>query len=173
MFVAGDEFMRTQKGNNNPYNQDNETSWVDWSLLKKNRDIFRFFQHMIGFRKAHPSLCRSRFWRDDVSWHGVSHQVDQSAASHSLAFFLRGESQRDHDLYVMINASAKDMTFEIQQGNARAWRRVVDTGLPSPDDISEPGLEPQIDSLEYLVQARSTVLLMRTTKDAVVIENGA
>jgi glycogen operon protein len=61
----------------------------------------------------------------------------------------------------MINASAKDMTFEIQQGNARAWRRVVDTGLPSPEDISEPGLEPQIDSLEYLVQARSTVLLMR------------
>ena len=71
MFCAGDEFMNTQGGNNNPYNQDNETTWLDWDLLDQNRDVFRFFQQMIAFRKAHPSIGRSRFWRDDVRWYGV------------------------------------------------------------------------------------------------------
>jgi glycogen operon protein len=71
MFRAGDEFLNTQFGNNNPYNQDNETSWLDWSQLEANQDIFRFFKSMIAFRKAHPSLCRSRFWREDISWYGL------------------------------------------------------------------------------------------------------
>ena len=54
MFRAGDEFMNTQFGNNNPYNQDNETGWLDWDQLRTNADIFRFFKNMIAFRKAHP-----------------------------------------------------------------------------------------------------------------------
>jgi len=113
MFCAGDEFMNTQKGNNNPYNQDNETTWLDWDLLQKNQDIFRFFKKMIAFRKSHPSLGRSRFWRQDVSWYGVGPEVDQSDISHSLAFCLHGFSQQDHDLYVMINAYTEDLEFTI------------------------------------------------------------
>jgi len=58
--------MNTQHGNNNPWNQDNETTWLDWDLLKRNSDLFRFFQRMIAFCKAHPSLARSRFWGEDV-----------------------------------------------------------------------------------------------------------
>ena len=53
-------------GNNNPWNQDNETTWLDWALLDNNQDVFRFFKGMIAFRKAHPPLGRSRFWREDV-----------------------------------------------------------------------------------------------------------
>lgn len=161
MLAAGDEFMRTQGGNNNPYNQDNETSWIDWSLLEKNSDIFRFFQHMIAFRKTHPSLCRSRFWRNDVCWYGTGSQVDQSTQSHSFAFYLRGGSQNDADLYVMINAAAQDINFRVQQGDGGIWKRVVDTSLPGPDDIAEPGREMQLSSLEYLVKARSVVVLIR------------
>jgi isoamylase len=167
MIAAGDEFMRTQGGNNNPYNQDNETSWIDWGLVDKNGDIFRFFQVMIAFRKSHPSLCRSRFWRDDVRWYGSDPQVDQSRQSHSLAFCLSGKSQNDADLYVVINASPQNMTFHIQQGEAahsseeKIWKRVVDTSLASPDDIVEPGHEPCISSMEYLVRGRSVVVLMR------------
>jgi isoamylase len=66
MFCAGDEFMNTQGGNNNPYNQDNETAWLNWDLLQKNQDIIRLFIRMIAFRKTHPSLGRSRFWREDI-----------------------------------------------------------------------------------------------------------
>jgi glycogen operon protein len=161
MFSAGDEFMRTQAGNNNPYNQDNATSWIDWTLLEKNSDIFRFFQYMIGFRKTHPSLCRSRFWREDVTWYGAGPQIDQSPQSNSLAFHLRGESQNDTDLYVMINAATKEVRFRIQQGQAGCWKRVVDTSLPTPADIVEPGHEPRINGPDYLVQPRSVVLLMR------------
>ncbi len=54
MFHAGDEFLNTQFGNNNPYNQDNEITWLDWSKLEGNRDIFDFFKKMISFRKSHP-----------------------------------------------------------------------------------------------------------------------
>src|SRR3954451_15291621 len=71
MFAAGDEFLNTQGDNNNPYNQDNETTWLDWDLLTRNADFFRFAQAMIAFRKAHPSLGRSRFWRADVTWLGA------------------------------------------------------------------------------------------------------
>ena len=109
MFRAGDEFMNTQGGNNNPWNQDNETTWLDWDRLEKNQDIFRFFKRMIAFRKAHPSLARSRFWRDDVSWYGVDGQVDLSHSSHSLAFCLHRGSQQDRDIYVMVNAYWEDL----------------------------------------------------------------
>ena len=68
MFCAGDEFLHTQRGNNNPYNQDNETTWLDWDRLAQHADIHRFFKLMIAFRKAHPSLGRSRYWRPDVHW---------------------------------------------------------------------------------------------------------
>ena len=102
MFRAGDEFLNTQFGNNNPYNQDNEVGWLDWSQLPANRDIFRFFKDMISFRKAHPSICRSRFWRDDVSWYGTGPTPDLSNDSHSLALCLHGASQGDDDVYVIV-----------------------------------------------------------------------
>ena len=78
MFRAGDEFLNTQFGNNNPYNQDNATGWLDWSQLQANQDIFRFFKSMIAFRKNHPTLSRSRFWREDVAWYGTGSAADLS-----------------------------------------------------------------------------------------------
>ena len=83
MFCAGDEFLHTQRGNNNPYNQDNETTWLDWDAARRNRDMFRFFQRMIAFRKAHPSIGRSRFWRDDVQLVRRRAAVDLSDDSHA------------------------------------------------------------------------------------------
>ena len=161
MFCAGDEFMNTQGGNNNPYNQDNETTWLNWDLLQPNQDILRFFKRIIAFRKAHPSLGRSRFWREDIHWYGVRADVDLSHDSHSLAYFLSGASQQDDDLYVMINAFWEDLVFTIQEGQSANWRRVIDTSLGSPDDFREPGQEPAVPSLHYLVKARSIVVLLR------------
>jgi glycogen operon protein len=161
MFCAGDEFMNTQKGNSNPYNQDNETTWLDWELLNRNQDIFRFFKNMIAFRKLHPSIARSRFWRDDVRWYGVGEKPDTSYDSHTLAFCLHGRSYDDADIYAMINAYWEDLTFVVQRGKADEWYRVVDTSLPSPLDFLEPGNEEQLHDLSYRVQARSTVVLVR------------
>ena len=162
MFCAGDEFMNTQRGNNNPYNQDNETTWLDWDLLERNRDVFRFFKQMIALRKAHPSIGRSRFWRDDVRWYGVDGPADLASHSHSLAYYLRGADVGDDDLYVMINAYWEDLCFTVQEGAAGDWQRVVDTSFPSPDDIAEPHRQAPLDAPQYLVASRSVVVLRRT-----------
>jgi isoamylase len=165
MFRAGDEFLNTQYGNNNPYNQDNETGWLDWSQLRANQDIFRFFKGMIAFRKSHPSLGRSRFWREDVSWYGVGGAVDLSYEGHSLAFCLHGASQNDDDIYVMINAYWEPLTFVIQERPALEWRRIVDTGLPSPRDVLPRG-EPT-EGMSYRAAPRSIVVFTRSLRGAV------
>jgi isoamylase len=159
MFRAGDEFLNTQLGNNNPYNQDNTTGWVDWSRLSENHDIFRFFKNMIDFRKKHPTLMRSRFWREDVDWYGTGPMADLSYDSRSLAFCLHGASQDDDDIYVMINAYWEELQFHIQEGRAQEWTRIVDTALPSPDDFSQNG-EP-LEATSYVVSPRSVVVLLR------------
>ena len=159
MFRAGDEFLNTQFGNNNPYNQDNETGWLDWSHLPANRDIFRFFKSMIAFRKNHPALSRSRFWREDVVWYGTGSTVDLSPDSHSLAFCLHGRSQGDDDIYVMINGYWEDLEFQVQDGAPQEWTRIVDTSLPSPSDFSDSG--QRLTKSSYLVAPRSVVVLLR------------
>ena len=162
MFLSGDEFLQTQGGNNNPYNQDNETTWLDWGRLEQNREEFRFFCLMIAFRKAHPTLCRNRFYREDICWYGAEHDVDMSAHSSHLAYYLRGTSVSDDDLYVMINAERQDKNFTIHVGKSRDWRRVIDTSRKSPDDFREPGKEAVIRSDHYSVKARSIVVLIRS-----------
>jgi glycogen operon protein len=150
--------MQTQQGNNNPYNQDNEISWLDWDRYRQNQDIFRFFQRMIAFRKCHPSLCRSRFWRSDVRWYGINGSPDLSEFSHSLAFCVYGASQDDDDLYVMINAHWQRLNFSIQETDGR-WARVVDTSLSSPNDFLEAAAP--LEKPAYAVDARSVVVLVR------------
>jgi glycogen operon protein len=159
MFTAGDEFLQTQRGNNNPYNQDNDTTWLDWSRKQLHADHFRFVKRMIAFRKSHPSIGRAHFWRDDVRWYGVGPSVDLAFESHSLAYCLHGESLGDCDLYVMINGYHDPLDFEVQESPSGGWRRAIDTGLASPADISDPGHEPALGSLRYRVPPRSIVVL--------------
>jgi glycogen operon protein len=161
MFAAGDEFLHTQGGNNNPYNQDNETTWLNWNRLRENADIFRFFKLMIAFRKAHPTICRSRFWREEIRWHGVESSTDLSFHSQSLAYYLSGKSQGDVDLYVMINAYTEPLRFTIFDGLVKPWFRVVDTSFSSPQDICAPGSEVQIVGSKYVVKPRSIAVLMQ------------
>ena len=166
MFVAGDELMHTQGGNNNPYNQDNEITWLDWERLQRNADVHRFFKLMIAFRKAHPSICRSRYWREDVRWYGAQAGTDMSWESRTLAYALRGASEGDDDLYVMINLGEEAQTFTIQEwerprGQRGAGCAASTPGGPSPEDIAAPGQEPALDSRLYLVQSRSVVVLRR------------
>ncbi len=161
MFCAGDEFLNTQHGNNNPYNQDNETTWLDWDLLSRNRDMFRFFRGMVAFRKSRRTLGRSRFWRKDVRWYGAQGEPDLSHESRSLAWRLSGAQFDEGDLYVMINAHEQALDFHIQEGDPRDWLRIVDTALPSPQDIAEPRHERPLNSLDYKVGGRSVVVLTR------------
>jgi len=156
MLRAGDEFLHTQHGNNNPYNQDNETSWLDWRRRDRFSEFWRFVQRMIAFRKRHPSLARSRFWRDDVRWFGPRGVVD--LAQPAISWHLRGGSQRDRDLYVMVNGGREPIPFVMQEDGG-PWRIAIDTARPAPDDIV---LEPhEVARPSYLLDAHSVVVLVR------------
>jgi len=160
MFSAGDEFLNTQQGNNNPYNQDNETTWLDWSRLETHREVFRFFRRMIAFRKAHPAIARPTFWREDVVWSGPDGAVDQDPESRHLAYCLRGASRGDEDLYVMINGHWDARDFQVPAGDAGPWHCAVDTGQPSPEDFPEPGQALAPVEGSFRVQGRSVVILV-------------
>ena len=127
MLLAGDEFGRTQRGNNNAYCQDNETSWVDWSLLERNADLFRFTQRLIRFRKAHPSLRRRSFFEDGenalVAWHGTKlDEPDWTGESRTLAMHLLA-ADGDEAIYLVANAHWEARTFELPK--AAAGRRLA------------------------------------------------
>jgi isoamylase len=167
MLRAGDEFLHTQRGNSNPYNQDNEITWLDWERRERFAGVHRFVRWMIAFRRRHPTLRRTRFWRDDVRWHGAAPEAagrpDTSLASRTLAFCLLGGAVRDDDLYVMLNASPDPVLFTIHEGEPREWLHAVDTARTDDACFNEPGVEPTVDGREVLVQPRSVVVLLRHT----------
>lgn len=164
MIVAGDEFLHTQQGNNNPYNQDNEITWLDWDRLEANREAHRFFRGMIALRKAHPSIGRPTYWREDVSWYGPAGAVDLGAESRCLAYALRGAKMGDDDLYVMINGHWEDHDFTVQEGGAGTWLKVVDTAAPSPEDLVEEERARPLEGNGCRVGARSVVVLVRKNR---------
>jgi isoamylase len=169
MFVAGDEVRRSQKGNNNPYCQDNEISWFDWTFVHKNSDLLRFCKGMIRFRKMHATLRRDQFFDGsvnerglkDVSWHGtkLNHPGWNDASARALAMTLAGFGG-DSDLHVMFNMFWDGLDFELPVVPGRRWFVAVDTAQPSPRDIADPGSEPEVFGNTYQVQPRSVVVLV-------------
>jgi isoamylase len=159
MLRMGDEFLQTQGGNSNPWNQDNQTSWLDWSRLEGNRETFEFFRMMIALRKTHE-IGRSRFWREDVTWFGAAGEIDLSHDSRSLAFFLRGYAGASNDLYVMINMYWEDISFSIQI--AGKWMLAVDTCFAARPTQGRSKADPSA----WLIRSRSIVVLVRSALDA-------
>ena len=157
MFVAGDEFGNTQGGNNNPYNQDNETTWLDWDRLETHRDLFEFFKAMIALRKRRRSIARSRFWRDDVHWFGTGGGPDLGPWSHSVAWHLSGAAFDEGDLYVIANAHHEELVFEVQMPGP--WRRIVDTSRPTGQDVCDGPAAPLVTQGKVRVGPRSVVVL--------------
>jgi glycogen operon protein len=175
MLLAGDEFLRTQKGNNNAWCQDNEVSWVDWNLAETNADMLRFTQMLIALRKRHPALRRRDFFkpapkgkqgRPDIVWHGVEpNKPDFTALSRTVALCLDGKQtgrEPDRDFYVACNAWREPLAFTIPQApNGRPWRRAIDTGLPTPLDIAELDEGPSVPARTvYWLEAHSMVVMV-------------
>jgi isoamylase len=166
MILAGDEIGRTQRGNNNAYCQDDETSWLDWSLLETNADLRRFTARLVRFRRAHPSLRRRTFFEDEsgpgVAWHGARlGQPDWTGESRALGMHLLG-SNGDEPIYLFANAHWEPCRFQLPRpGPGRQWRRFVDTSLRSPDDAPEPGAEKALPAgPTYAAGPRSVVVLV-------------
>jgi len=169
MILAGDEVGRTQQGNNNAYCQDNEISWINWRLAQTNAGLLRFFQLMIAFRRRCRLLRRDTFELHGengfhISWHGVQrNKPDWGTESRTVAMQLTqlvDEEARD-DLYFIANAYSGDLTFELPQIGEREWFRLVDTALPSPEDIADEHLEfPLLSQESYVVKAHSVAIFV-------------
>ena len=162
MIVMGDEFCRTQRGNNNPYCQDNEVTWVDWRRKKQFKDIYDYFCKIIHFRKDHPLLRQEHFLsqhsQGEITWHGVeSDYPDWAYYSRTIAFMLHANGVEDAvDIYVAINGFKESLTFKLPETKTGKWHRVVDTGKDSPNDFLEEPVE--IKDGQYEVQCFSILI---------------
>ena len=169
MILSGDEIGRTQQGNNNAYCQDNEISWVDWPMADSNAGLLRFFQLMIAFRKRSHLLRRASFQLQGeggfhITWHGVKRmQPDWSNPSRTIALQLtqlQDNGARD-DVHFIANAYTGELDFDLPQIGEREWFRLLDTALPSPQDIAEEHQEfPLLSQESYRVQPHSVVIFV-------------
>ncbi|MBD1210967.1 MAG: glycogen debranching protein GlgX [Ignavibacteria bacterium] len=177
MLYMGDEMRRTQHGNNNAYCHDTELNWLDWSLLDKHENIFRFVQRCVEFRKSHAVLRSKHHFQNkdylgsgkpDITFHGAkAWQPDWSDGSRSLAFMLCGAHAKsgflpDDDVYVAMNMFWEPLWFEIPElDGKRKWHVFLNTGANEPNDIYDVGREPVLpDQHGLLLGSRSVVVLV-------------
>jgi glycogen operon protein len=148
MLLAGDEMLRTQRGNNNAYCQDNDLSWLDWSLTPAARAMLRFTREMIALRKRHPSLRRTRFMEvpadgelAEIAWFGETLESPDwdDPEARVLCFTLAGVADGEAALHVLINMASTDRSLPLPPVRSLEWRRIADTTLVAPDDITPAG----------------------------------
>ncbi len=163
MLLGGDEFRRTQRGNNNAYCQDNEVSWFDWSLVEKHKDIHRFTRGMIAFRRAHPVLRREVFYSDaDIKWFAPNGGSPSWTDDRQKSFACLIVGQTEPDLFLMFNADARTVDFATPALSAsKIWRLAVDTSRTPPDDLYEAGKQPSLqDQTSFRLAPRSSAVLL-------------
>jgi isoamylase len=164
MLLGGDEFRRTQQGNNNAYCQDNELSWHDWALLELHQDIYRFARKMIAFRSTHPVLSQEAYYTN-ASIHWYSPQGDPpnwfDPRQRCLACLIL-DREAESDLFMLFNASTEAVTFVLlDPPHTGRWQLSADTFRPSPEDVYDLGEEVALeDQQNYQVGPRSSVVLV-------------
>jgi glycogen operon protein len=166
MILAGDEFCNTQFGNNNPYCQDNEVSWLDWNLLKNNKEIFSFFKNMIKFRKIHPvlkddtkpALCGfpSSSKHGNVPWCLLEE-------TKVLGVMLAGRNStddKDDIIYIAINVYWEKQYMIIPDlPKGLEWRMAINTALPEGRDFIESIDEMPKVGTKIELEPRSVMIL--------------
>lgn len=177
MVLGGDEFMRTQKGNNNAYCQDNGISWFNWDEAATNSDILGFFKKAVSFTKRYPILQRRKFFlgKDlnadnipDITWFGKRLDTPDwnDPELRTLCFRLDGGEERseigNYHLFFILNADFRLQYIEIPAlVNGGKWHRVIDTSLGNGDDFCDAGSEvPLKPDDHYMANPRSLVLLL-------------
>jgi len=162
MLLGGDEFCRTQYGNNNAYCQDNEVSWFDWGLPQRNTEFHRFVTALIALRRRYPVLSQARFYRpDEVTWlNPYGHEPDWTQDAALGCHIHAGENSPD--LCLFANPAADRIQFRspcLPEG--WQWIRLVDTSAPPPQDIVVPEEGPRLEAgSAVLVRERSFVVLV-------------
>ena len=167
MFLSGDEFGNTKFGNNNSYCQDNITSWLDWRMLEKNKDIFEFFKFMIAYRKAHPvihkKLPNAVCGLDPIHTHNTNaREVDipRDARTFSVCFAgYNTEKGQDDLVCISVNTYWKDVTITLPDLHGRAaWHLSINTYGDADGKYCYPlGEDVRIDG-EFIMKPRSVAV---------------
>jgi isoamylase len=177
MLLGGDEFLRSQAGNNNAYCQDNPVSWFDWTLADRHRDMVEFFRKLIGLTARFTILQRRKFYlgRDldadrvpDLAWCSPDGGTPDwnDPENRTICVQLDGSEEKsplgEYRLFIVLHADHRMRGVRLPAlEEGRRWRRVLDTSLPPGEDLPDPGMEVMIDPPDfYLVNPRSTVLLL-------------
>ena len=175
MIVGGDEYMRSQGGNNNTYCHDNEINWYNWDQIasKESQEMIRFWSLLIGKRKMYIDHFRGRYFTgesnkfglSDISWHGtqLNNPGWDNSEARCLAMTLgdtAADTDQTHNVHVMFNMFWDAVEFEIPQIPGLLWYRSIDTALPSPQDIASPDQQVAVQGNSYLVTGRSIVTLV-------------
>lgn len=167
MFLSGDEFGNTKFGNNNSYCQDNITSWLDWCMLEKNKDLFEFFKFMIAFRKKHPvihkQLPTSVCGMDPIHTHNLNAEetdIPRDARTFCVSFAgYDKEKGKDDLIYVAVNTFWEDVTITLPNLHGRgAWHLSVNTyGDGNGQYCYSEGQEVRIDR-SFVMRPRSVAV---------------
>ncbi len=152
MIVSGDECRRTQRGNNNAYCQDNNISWFDWRLVKRNASLVRFVQAVTHFRRSQPTVRRRTYLTGqpngsgglpDVSWFDTKGKaVDWNGQTLTLTCLLTAPGKEEdpvgvgRDVLLLFNSTPDPVEFVIPDvAKNRTWQTFIDTGCESPHDV--------------------------------------
>ena len=170
MIVGGDEVLRSQRCNNNPYNLDSIGTWLDPTASSREAAFLTFTSRLFAFRAAHPSL-RRRTWHDaaSLSWLGADGRALPGAAfsdpnAHFLAWRIPGAAvpgESARSVLVAYNGSTATVAFTLPPPSAgAAWYRVADTAawLEPQSNIAAPGSEYRMNGTRYDLAARSLAL---------------
>jgi glycogen operon protein len=179
MLLGGDEFARTQHGNNNAYCQDNAISWFDWDLAARNDDLVEFFRKAIAFVSRYPILERRKFalGQDldddkipDLSWFGADgdsagprwHDPEARTLCVQLDASVESGKLVRERLFCICNAHFQPQWVNLPPLDAgQHWYRAIDTSLAAGMDFAEAGMEIVLDPGNfYLANARSAVVLI-------------
>jgi glycogen operon protein len=182
MFLAGDEFLHTQGGNNNAWCQNNEISWLNWQLTETNHDMLRFVRELIAFRRRHPCLSRPRYLTGrleasrgipDITWHGfrLNEPLWNDSEAQVLAFTLAGCSNTEEDLHVVINMADYAVDAPLPVITQRHWYLALNTAAISPYDMIERTNQKLVTRDTQTIQARSIVVFEARETPVTTIRN--
>lgn len=172
MFLAGDEFGNTQYGNNNSYCQDNEISWLDWSYLEKNRDLFEFFKFMIAYRHKHAvirkKLPNAVCGMEPIHAHDVRAEntnLPDGTRTFSVSFAGYDKKKGEDDLvYIALNTYWEDVEITLPDLHKRgSWYLSVNTYGDGEGRYCYPeGQEIRIDG-SFVMRPRSVAVFTGKT----------
>lgn len=179
MLLSGDEFARTQRGNNNAYCQNNELNWNDYRLGERYAEVFRFTRMLVALRRSHPVFTRPDFYtgedrsrstRADIEWLGIDGRpLDWNTDGSSLAVYIDGTElgnageRVDDDFYILFNAGKDDVAFVLPAPpSGLSWNIAIDTSLSPPLDIRDEGMEEEIEAAEPLTLRGRSMVVIRT-----------